>query len=334
MNPQISFIIPARNEKKAIPLALKGLIRDAARYSYEIIIVDDASAEARPHDFEALGPVRIFRNSERLGAAKSMNIGARQALGETLIFLDAHVCFSRGWLEELFAYKKLFQSTILGTAIRLIYGLEEFQKKIDLAGVEKFRENEIYYGYRVEGFPASVIRSNFKKDSAGAFQVPYVPTCAMALSRELFMKIGEFEDELTGAGSVQDLEFCMRAWALGYEVAVIPSIVCYHCYYEEKAKKQSRVDPQAHPFQSEKYAHSLENAVRVYYLQSSEKLFGSFLEHHGKHPGFKLDLEALLNEPLKKRRMLIERNRKRSSEWVFDRMGYTGAGKRDHESGL
>ncbi len=334
MNPQISFIIPAWNEEKAIGFTLEGLAGDASGYSHEIIIVDDASHKKLADEIRPEAAVHILRNPERRGLAKTLNEGAKRAAGEILIFLDAHVCFSKNWIAKLLSYKDLLKNTVIGTAIQPIYGLKEFRKQISGRGNKDFRPGEIYYGHRLIGFPEPAIHYNFDRLNTEIFQVPYIASCAFAITKDLFFKLGSFEHELTGFGSILDLEFCMRAWALGCEVAVIPSIVCYHCYYKENPKEKIKADPQAHPFQSEKYAHSLENAVRVFYLQSSEELFGSFLRHHESHPGFKVDLKTLINEPLKGRRRMIEQKRKRSSDWVFDRMAYAGVGKPDHEISL
>ncbi len=331
MKPEISFIVPARNEEKALPDVLEGLARDLADHVYEVIIVDDASEKVLSREIKIAGPVQIWRNTERLGVAKSANIGARKASGEILIFLDAHVLLSKGWVKKLLAHKDLLPVSVLGAAIQPLYDLKTFSKMVYSKQADKIPAGEIYYGYQVDGFPDPVIRKNFKKESSGPFKVPYVSACSLIVSKELFLQIGGFEEEFTGFGSVQDLEFCMRAWALGYEVNVIPSITCYHCYYGDSLKGKNK-DGTAHPLQSSKYDHSLENAVRAYYLHASEELFGLFLKRHETHREFKPNLDSLINEALKKRRILIDQKRKRPGEWVFERMGYAGAGNLDKKS--
>lgn len=74
----------------------------------EIILVDDASEDREylhaPLDAFALTvpvPVKIFRNTERMGLMRSRMRGAAAATGDTLTFLDAHIEVTRGWLEPL-----------------------------------------------------------------------------------------------------------------------------------------------------------------------------------------------------------------------------------------
>ena len=65
----------------------------------EVLLVDDFSdLDSYPHLGVALdtwvgeqgGLVRLLRNSRREGLIRSKNRGAREALGEALVYLDAH----------------------------------------------------------------------------------------------------------------------------------------------------------------------------------------------------------------------------------------------------
>ena len=78
------------------------------QYLKEIILVDDAS-EDREYLHEPLDkfvkklpvPVKIFRNQNRSGLIRSRLVGAQEASGDTLTFLDAHIEATNGWLVPL-----------------------------------------------------------------------------------------------------------------------------------------------------------------------------------------------------------------------------------------
>lgn len=85
----ISFIIPAYNEERLLGASLDAL-HTAARSvgeAYELIVVDDASTDATSLVAAGFG-ARVVRVAHRQIAA-TRNSGARVALGESLIFVDA-----------------------------------------------------------------------------------------------------------------------------------------------------------------------------------------------------------------------------------------------------
>jgi glycosyltransferase involved in cell wall biosynthesis len=85
----ISFIIPAYNEERLLGATLDALhvAAQSAEETYELIVVDDASTDATSVVAERLG-ARVVRVAHRQIAA-TRNSGARAALGEWLIFVDA-----------------------------------------------------------------------------------------------------------------------------------------------------------------------------------------------------------------------------------------------------
>lgn len=85
----ISFIVPAYNEEKYLAPTLAS-IHEAARVvgePYEIVVADDASADATAAVAEA-GGARVVAVQKRQ-IAGTRNAGARAARGEWLVFVDA-----------------------------------------------------------------------------------------------------------------------------------------------------------------------------------------------------------------------------------------------------
>lgn len=85
----ISFIVPAYNEEALIGGTLEALSRaaEALGETYEIVVADDASSDGTASIAEAHG-ARVVR-VERRQIAATRNAGAREALGDELIFVDA-----------------------------------------------------------------------------------------------------------------------------------------------------------------------------------------------------------------------------------------------------
>ena len=85
----ISFIIPAYNEEALIGRTLEALTQAAQLMGapYEIVVADDASSDRTTDIAHTLG-ARVVRVDRRQIAA-TRNAGAREAIGDKLIFVDA-----------------------------------------------------------------------------------------------------------------------------------------------------------------------------------------------------------------------------------------------------
>ncbi len=94
MRPRISVIIPTRNRLETLKRVLQALEKqDCSRYSFEVIVVDDASDDPTPtflRDFAertALAFSFLPGKGQTAGAAR--NVGLAKAQGDSILFLDA-----------------------------------------------------------------------------------------------------------------------------------------------------------------------------------------------------------------------------------------------------
>lgn len=107
MTPEISVIIPARNEEFLIGRTIASVLAatrclqrsrlsKSRRPRVELLVVDNNSTDdtcAIVKSYEQSHEVRLLHCHE-LGAARARNLGARHANGELLVFLDADTSVS------------------------------------------------------------------------------------------------------------------------------------------------------------------------------------------------------------------------------------------------
>jgi rSAM/selenodomain-associated transferase 2 len=93
----ISIIIPTFNEERALPATLRNVFEQPG--DYEVIIVDGGSSDRTLAVAAADHRVRLLHGSK--GRASQMNMGARMAEGEWLLFLHADTWLPHGALQRI-----------------------------------------------------------------------------------------------------------------------------------------------------------------------------------------------------------------------------------------
>lgn len=102
---KLSVVIPARNEAAALPLLLSDLLAQDLP-PFEILCVDDLSEDGTAEAARSLG-AKVVRVGSKpagwVGKSYACQLGAEQAEGDLLLFLDADVRLSPGALRHLCA---------------------------------------------------------------------------------------------------------------------------------------------------------------------------------------------------------------------------------------
>lgn len=104
--PAITILISAYNEEASIRQTLENKLRlDYPRDKLEVIVVSDGSTDrtdAIVREFES-ATVRPLRQEPRAGKTAALNLAARMAHGEILVFSDANSLYDRDALRHLAA---------------------------------------------------------------------------------------------------------------------------------------------------------------------------------------------------------------------------------------
>ena len=96
---KLSIIIPTYNEEEDIGECLKSL-EDQDPIDMEIIIVDDGSTDRTREIAQSFKNIKLI-SGEHKGPGFSRNLGAKEATGDILIFVDADMTFEKAYLKNL-----------------------------------------------------------------------------------------------------------------------------------------------------------------------------------------------------------------------------------------
>ncbi|XP_012252918.2 polypeptide N-acetylgalactosaminyltransferase 3 isoform X2 [Athalia rosae] len=226
--PSTSVIIVFHNEAWSTLLrTVHSVIGRSPRHLlHEIILVDDFS------DRDFLGapldeyvkrlevPTKVLRAEKRIGLVNARLMGAGDATGQILTFLDAHCECTVGWLEPLL-------TSVAEDRKRLVSPV------IDIINDDTFaytRSFEMHWGafnwdlhFRWLTLGGSKLEQR-RGDIVAPFKTPAMAGGLFSMDREYFFELGGYDDQMQIWGG-ENLELSFRAWQCGGSVEIAP---CSH----------------------------------------------------------------------------------------------------------
>lgn len=180
----------------------------------ETIVVDNGDGGPEIDEARTREGVRVVSPGQNLGFAAASNLGAREAQGDVLVFLNPDTVAASGAIEQL---ARTVQDPTVGIAMARLRLLTE-PEKLNASGVEVHVTGIGWAGGY--GEPAESLRE--------LRDIPAPSGTAMAVRAETFRELGGFAEELFMY--LEDLELGWRARLAGYRVVVDPGADVYHEY--------------------------------------------------------------------------------------------------------
>ncbi|XP_068247231.1 LOW QUALITY PROTEIN: polypeptide N-acetylgalactosaminyltransferase 1-like [Palaemon carinicauda] len=226
--PTTSVIVVFHNEAWSTLLRTVTSVinRSPAKLLREIILVDDASERTflkEPlEEYIAKLPVsvRVIRSAVRTGLIRARLLGAQEAKGSVLTFLDAHCEATDGWLEPLL-------SRIAGDRTRVVCPI------IDIIHDDTFqyvRSFELHWGafnwnlhFRWYTLGQRELDER-RKDITEAYRTPAMAGGLFSIDKDYFYQLGSYDRNMDVWGG-ENLEMSFRVWMCGGSVEIAP---CSH----------------------------------------------------------------------------------------------------------
>ena len=196
----ISVIVPAYNSEKTIGECLQALEKQTKK-SDEIIVVDDGSNDKTRNAVKKFSKVRLIEQDHR-GPAAARNLGAKNAKGEILLFMDADCKADREWVSEMtrpFSDKE-------------ISGVQGRYKTAQKGLVARFVQLEIEDRY-------DRMRKRKYIDFVGSYSAGY--------RRSVFLEFGGFDESFRMA-SGEDPDISFKISKAGHKIVFSENAVVYH----------------------------------------------------------------------------------------------------------
>ncbi|MFA6328071.1 MAG: glycosyltransferase family 2 protein [Candidatus Micrarchaeia archaeon] len=217
--PKVSIIIVNWNGLPYLPECLSSVFSDK-KIAFEVILVDNASTDGSVEWVEMNYPqVRVMKNKENTGFAAANNIGAKNANGGYLCFLNYDTVVEKEWLSALVETIEnekqagaVTAKLLLHQKPRTINTIGGFFSVFGIAGSFGDGEDAGKYAER---------RTVFSPSGA-----------AFLIRKELFDKLGGFDQKFFMYQ--EDVDLGWGVWNSGYDVVFQPKSVVYHKYENKR----------------------------------------------------------------------------------------------------
>jgi GT2 family glycosyltransferase len=223
----ISVVIVAWNAKRYLEMCLESLETAPPRRSYEVIVVDNASADDTVKMVEERFPwVRLIKSNENLGFSRGNNVGIRQCQGRYIALVNPDAIVLPGCLDALADFldqnpkvgnvgpRVLNPDMTLQSSCRRFPTLwNNFCSATGLASM--FKGSRLFAGEHM---------FYFSYDRTMAVSV--IVGCFSMIRREAFDAVGLLDENLFMYGD--DVDWCRRCWNAGWRVMFFPGAQAIH----------------------------------------------------------------------------------------------------------
>lgn len=248
MLPQFSVIIPVYNGAHVIAPLLDSVERfDYPSDRYEILVVDNNSTDGL-ESVVAGYDVKLLNERNVQSSYAARNLGIRHARGEILAFTDADCRVHPQWLRCL---ETAFRDPEVGGAAGDLQGLEPARSWVE-AVLNRRHHNSFIDREQLLNGGEPRLQLSFKQPTRRLPRVlkwlglvtyrydsrlpslPIAPTANVAYRREVFERVGCFDDSFISGG---DAEFAIRMQQqTGLRLVAAPDAIVYHRHRESLRK--------------------------------------------------------------------------------------------------
>lgn len=244
--PLVSVVMLTRDRIDLLQPAVESLLEMTSYPNYELLIVDHVSEEPRALDFlsqmEAKHEcIRVIRADGNFNWSRLNNIGAGEARGEVLVFVNNDIVVQKSdWLTELVGQSMRDDVGAVGACLLYPDGkVQHAGVVLGMAGVA---------GHIFRGWPVDA--NTFGGIPNLAREVTAVTGACLAVRQPLFHSVGGF-DAKSFRVNYSDIDFCLKLRARGLRNIFTPHARLIHHesasrrHLESNSKRKSEASAEA-----------------------------------------------------------------------------------------
>ncbi len=228
MTPKISIIIVNYNSHPVIGRCIDSVYQFVPEPSYEIIVVDNASAPESVRFIKENYPrVKCIENLENKGFGAANNLGVQQAMGKYLFFLNPDTILTDNAVIRFYDFLEKASPEVVSCGGNLIH--KDGSPATSYGNFPSLLQEWSDIGFR--RFYPRYYENNLKlgktcTKETKPFRVPYITGADIFIRKEAFQKAGGFDERFFLYYEETDLFY--RLGRMGYESYILPDVKIIH----------------------------------------------------------------------------------------------------------
>lgn len=221
--PDLSVVVCTHNRAEMLRAALSSLLNlnTGDRFSYEILVVDNASDDATPeivYELDAAVQEKTATALRRVyepkkGVVHARNCGIREARGEWIAYFDDDQEADADWLLKLYETAETKQARCVGGAVRL----------------------KLPPGGRLSPVCRMLLGESVGMDELRRYSRTVTPGCGnLMIHKSVFEQIGRFDPAYKQRG--EDTDLFLRMLSAGIDAWYTPEAVIHHLISEDRLR--------------------------------------------------------------------------------------------------
>jgi GT2 family glycosyltransferase len=222
--PLVSVVMVTYGGRRWVGPALDALAEHTA-VPYELIVVDNASADDTPQLLGSLAGATVIFNDRNIGFGAGCNQGVLHAVGRYVCLLNSDAVVEPGWLEPL--VEALENDPRVGAAVPRLLHLDGTLQ--EAAGVVGMEATTRALG---DGESAEDPQYRFRRF------VDYGSAACMLIRRSAYLRVGGF-DPAYPMGYCEDVDLCFALADLGLRTVYEPRSRVRHVRWGSSSRRQA-----------------------------------------------------------------------------------------------
>jgi GT2 family glycosyltransferase len=234
----VSVIIVTFNSEKHIGACLSSIMNHSSQYSYEVIVVDNASVDQTVEIVLGFKNVIFQGNQFNVGFSKANNQGIKAAQGKYLLILNPDVRVNDFCMDELIASLEDEPSRAI-VSPKLVYSngeIQESARRFPNLFVQLISRLPVFNRFFQKQYEQYLMRD---WNHLSHRNVDWVIGAAMLGRKKDIKQVGMFDESFFLY--CEDIDLCYRFSKQGFTIYYLSSTVLLHDYQQASSKKLSKL---------------------------------------------------------------------------------------------
>lgn len=237
---RVDVVVPVYNALEHVQRCLQSIDSHTDGYELRVVVVNDGSNKETTdwlRDFVSTNGQRfkLVENAQNVGYTKAANVGLRQTSAPFVVLLNSDTIVTNGWLKGLIRCLESAPKIGIAGPLSNAASWQNVPNLYDEAG--QFAVNSLPQNITANDM-AALVRSV----SALSYpRVSFVNGFCFAMKREVLTKLREMDEINFPKGYGEENDFCLRAIAAGYELAIADDAYVFHAKSKSFGHEQRRM---------------------------------------------------------------------------------------------